>query len=139
MIKKYNDVGIKKHFESYPWFHDELFIEEVEYEGIPLKACKSYCGKDVIDEEHYFGLDACEVGDYFSEKLINDIMNMMPPACMRSDCSQLGEPISHKIDKDGNYRATYATFKRIVDGIWEYCGDCFLGETKQHGTDICLV
>ena len=32
----------KKHYESYPWWNDELFIEEVEYEGgtppIPIES-----------------------------------------------------------------------------------------------------
>ena len=123
----------KKHYESYPWFDNELFIEEVEYEGVPLSESKTYNGKELVDEEHYFGLDAHEVGTYFTEDMVYMFMDMLPPVCMRSDCSQIGEPVSHKVDpKTGECKATYSTFKRIdsVEKVWEYCGDCFVGENE---------
>lgn len=131
--------GHKKHYESYTWFDHELFIEEVEYEGVPLSESQYYNGKEVVDKEHYFGLDACEIGDYFTESMVDDFMNMLPPACMRSDCSQIGEPNSHRIDENGKCRATYATFKRIAEGIWEYCGDCFRGENVKRGKELQYV
>ena len=62
----------KKNYESYPWVNDKLIIEEVDYEGVPLSEYKIYNGKEVIDKEHYFGLDACEIGDYFTEDMVND-------------------------------------------------------------------
>ena len=31
------------------------------------------------------------------------------------------------------------TFKKVDDGIWEYCGDCFRGENHMHGKDIPYV
>lgn len=129
----------KKHYEAYPWMDHELLIEEVEYEGVPLSESQMYNGKEVVDKEHYFGLNAHEVGTYFTEDMVNDFMDMLPPACMKSDCSQIGEPTSHRIDESGKSRATYATFKRIAEGIWEYCGDCFRGENIQHGKEIPLV
>ena len=129
----------KKHYESYPWFDHELLIEEVEYEGVPLSEIQLYNGKEVIDEEHYFGLDACEIGDYFTEDMVNYFMDVLPPACWRSDCAQIGEPSSHRIDENGNGRATYPTFKRIAEGIWEYCGDCFRGENVKRGTGLSYV
>ena len=125
----------KKHYESYPWWDDELFIEEVEYEGVPLSEPKMFNGKIVVDEEHYFGLDAHEIGEYFSEEKVNDFMDMLPPACWRSDCAQIGEPVTSRIDENGEGRATYSTFKKIADGIWEYCGDCFRGENVRRGTE----
>ena len=129
----------KKHYESYPWFNDELFIEEVEYEGVPLSKPKMYKGKEVVDKEHYFGLDSHEVGEYFTEDMVNDFMDLLPPACMRSDCSQIGEPCSSRIDENGEGRTTYSTFKKVDDEIWEYCGDCFRGENYIHGKDIPYV
>lgn len=128
--------GQKKYYESCPWFNHELFIEEVEYEGIPLSESQYYNGKEVIDKEHYFGLNACEVGDYFTEDMIDDFMNMLPPVCMRSDCSQIGEPTTYRVDENGKGRATYETFKLITEGIWEYCGDCFRGENVKRGTEL---
>lgn len=132
-IRKAAEV-YKKHYESYPWFDNELFIEETEYEGVPLSEIQMYNGKELIDEEHYFGLDAYEVGTYFTEDMVNMFMDMLPPACMRSDCSQIGEPVEHRKDPEtGECRATYSTFKRIEKGVWEYCGDCFVGENVQRG------
>lgn len=124
--------GYKKHYESYSWFNHELHIEEVEYEGVPLSESQYFNGKEIIDKEHYFGLDSCEIGDYFTEDMVDNFMNMLPPACMRSDCSQIGEPKSHRLDENGKCRATYVTFKKIAKGIWEYCGDCFRGENVRY-------
>lgn len=121
-------ASYKNYYESYPWFDNALFIEDVIYEGVPLSKSKVYNGKEIIDNEHYFGLNACEAGDYFTEDMVDGFMNVLPPACMRSDCSQIGEPVSDKMDKDGKYKPTYATFKKVDKGIWEYCGDCFIGE-----------
>ena len=129
----------KKHYESYPWMRHELFIEEVEYEGVPLKESRTYNGQEVIDREHFFGFDSCEIGSYFTEDLVSEFMNLLPPVCMRSDCFQIGEPESCRMDKDGIYRCTYATFKRIAEGIWEYCGDCFIGENMRNGKEAVYV
>ena len=129
----------KKHYESYPWMDHELIIEEVEYEGVPLSESKLYNRKEVIDKAHYFGLNACEIGSYFTEDMVNDFMDMLPPVCWRSDCAQIGEPTSQRIDENGKCRATYATFKRIADGIWEYCGDCFRGENVMRGKEPIYI
>ena len=123
----------KKHYESYPWFDNGLLIEEVEYEGVPLGESRTYNGKEVIDKEHYFGLDACEAGDYFSEDIINEFVDILHPTYMRCNCLQIGEPVSHLFDENGKLRATYSTFKRIANGIWEYCGDCFKRENIKRG------
>ncbi|MDE7423953.1 MAG: hypothetical protein K2N51_09700 [Lachnospiraceae bacterium] len=73
-------------------------------------------------------MDALKVGDLVEQEIVDELMGCLPPACMRNDCAQLGEPASHKPDKNGNYKSTYATFKKVAEGIWEYCGDCFRGE-----------
>lgn len=137
-IRKVAEV-YKKHYEDYPWFDHELLIEEVEYEGVPLSENKYYNGREIIDKEHYFGLDACKIGSYFTEDMINSFMDMLPPACMRNDCSQIGEPVSHRSDDDGKCRETYSTFKKIAEDIWEYCGDCFRGENERRGKEIPYV
>ena len=115
----------KTHYENYPWFDHELIIEEVDYDGAPLGEYQIFNGKKVIDEAHYFGLACCIPGDYFTKSMVDNFMNMLPPAYMRNDCSQIGEPTAHKFDENGVLRPTYPTFKNIADGIWEYCGDCF--------------
>lgn len=129
----------KKYYSSRPWCKEQLFVEKVEYEGVPLSASRTYNGKEIIDEEHFYGLDACEIGDYFTEDMVNQFMDLLPCACLRSDCSQIGEAVSWRIDENGDTKTTYATFKKIDEDIWEYCGDCFKGENQQRGMEIPYV
>lgn len=127
-----------ENYKKYPWFTHDLYIEKAVYEGKALKGCREYNGKFVYNEDWYYGTDALQIGDLVEEEIVDDLMNCLPPACMRSDCSQLGEPHNHKIDDEGKTRATYVTFKRIAEGIWEYCGDCFRGENVQRGTEVYM-
>lgn len=117
-----------ENYKSHPWFHHELYIRETIYEGKSLTPCREYNGKQVYNSSWYYGIDALNVGDLVEQNIVDELMDCLPPACMRSDCSQLGEPASHKEDASGNYKATYTTFKKVAEGIWEYCGDCFRGE-----------
>lgn len=99
----------------------------------------TYNGKEVWTEDT-FDYGAVQIGDYVDQAVVDDIMDCLPPACMRSDCSQMGEPYSHRFDPNtGKWRETYATFKRVAgrwpDSIWEYCGHCFLGENTERGED----
>lgn len=128
-----------KHCMARPWSHEDYYIKEVEKEGKPLHSMIIYNGKDVLNMDYYSGCDALEVGDYVASEIVDDLMNCLPPACMRSDCSQIGEPANHKEDSEGKVRPTYATFKRITEGIWEYCGDCFRGENVQNGKEFAYV
>lgn len=98
-----------------------------------------YNGKEVLTQET-FDYATAKIGDYVQQAVVDDAMNCVPPACMRSDCSQVGEPYSHREDPEtGKWRATYATFKRVAggwpDGIWQYCGHCFQGENIERGKD----
>lgn len=87
-----------------------------------------------------FSYSKAQIGDYVSEEIVKDAINCLPPACMRSDCSQLGEPYSHREDPDtGKWRATYATFKRVSHNVWEYCGHCFRGENTERGKEPVYV
>lgn len=113
----------KQHWESYPWMKETLFVEEVEYEGEPLSPYKMFNGRKITDQEHYFGLDACREGDLFSQEMIDHFDNMLPAACRRFDCFQIGEPATHE---DG--KALYPTFKKIAPDVWEYCGNHIRGE-----------
>ena len=97
-----------------------------------------YDGKEVYTAET-FDYAAAQPGDYVAREVVDNAMDCLPPACMTSYCSQMGEPYSHRLDPDtGNWRATYATFKRVTggpDGIWMYCGHCFRGENVERGRD----
>lgn len=100
----------------------------------------TFNGKPVWTEDD-FTYDAVKIGDYVEQAVVDEAMDCLPPACMRSDCSQLGEPYSHMIDeRSGKVRATYETFKKVggewPNGIWEYCGRCFRGENVEREKPI---
>lgn len=100
-------------------------------------------GKIVMTPET-FSYEKVQIGDYVSQEVVDDAMDCLPPACMRMDCAQLGEPYSHREDPDsGRWRPTFDTFKHIAgkypDGIWQYCGHCFQGENVERGKDPCYV
>lgn len=82
-----------------------------------------YEGKEVWTEEN-FSYQTVKVGDYVEQAVVDNAMDCLPPACMTSRCSQMGEPYSHREDPEtGEFRATYTTFKR-VGGEWPHiaCG-----------------
>lgn len=88
-----------------------------------------------------FDYSKVKIGDYVEQAVVDDAMDCLPPASMRSDCSQLGEPYSTRFDPEsGNWRSTYATFRRVSgafpNGIWQYCGHCFRGENVERGKDL---
>ena len=96
-----------------------------------------YNGKIVIAQDD-FSYDKVSVGDYVDAAVVMDGMDSLPPAMMRTSCAQVGEPYSTRKDPDtGKFRSTYITFKCVQGnfskGMWEYCGDCFLGENVQRG------
>ena len=102
----------------------------------------TYNGKEVWSQDN-FDYSTVQVGDYVEQAIVDDAMDLLPPACMTSACAQIGEPYSHREDpKTGKFRATYATFKRVTsgrDGIWQYCGHCFQGENVERGIDPVYV
>ena len=131
---------ILSHKQKEPYFIDtKLYLEEREAEPHNRKDCRTYNGKTVYNPD-WFYFDALSIGDYVEEEIVNDIINSVPPACMRYDCSQCGEASNHMEDeRTGRFRATYSTFKRVDGNTWEYCGDCFIGENVQHGKELQYV
>lgn len=98
-----------------------------------------YKEKEVLSVDT-FSYDKVQIGDLVEAAVVMDAMDCLPPACMRLDCAQLGEPYSHREDPEsGKWRATYATFKCLKggwnDGVWEYRGHCFRGENTERGND----
>lgn len=128
----------KAYYESRPWFNENLYIVETIYQG-ELKPCRMYNGKRVYNTDWWITLDAFIIGDYVEEEIVDEVSNSVPLAFIRSDCMQLNEPHSSRIDENGNIRDTYCTFKKVAKGIYEYCGDCFRGENVKRGKEISYV
>lgn len=128
-----------REFDNRSWHKDgeNAYVIEATYEGKRPRECREYNGKKV----HNIDTWTCNypVGTLAEEEVVDDMINCLPPACTRSDCSQLGEPKGTRIDDNGITRNTYITFKKIAEGIWEYCGDCFRGENVQRGTEPVYV
>ena len=98
-----------------------------------------YNGKEVFTQDT-FSYSEAQIGDLVEQAVVDDAMDCLPPACMRADCSQMGEPYSHREDPDTKkWRPVYATFKKVAgewpNGIWQYCGHCFCGENVERGKD----
>ena len=132
---------ILKYQQSRSFLKDtKLYLAEKENENPTLRtACRTYNGKTVYNEDWLY-FDALEIGDYVEEDIVWDLIECVPPACMRSDCMQCGEPYSHREDPDTKrYRATYTTFKKVNKGIYEYCGNCFAGENVERGEEPVYV
>lgn len=102
-----------------------------------------YNGRPLYGESD-FSYSSVKVGDYVTQAIVDDAIDCLPPACMRSDCSQMGEPYSTKYDeRSGKWRNTYATFSKVCGqqetAVWKYCGHCFCGETEERGMDMPIV
>lgn len=112
-------------------------VHLLDVSAIAPKPKQMWNGKEVLDEDT-FSYETAKPGDYVTQEVVDDAMDCLPPACMSSCCSQMGEPHSSRLDdKTGQYRMTYATFRKVggewPHGIWEYCGHCFRGETEERG------
>lgn len=98
-----------------------------------------YNGKPIFTQEN-FNCSEAKIGDYVEQAVVDDAMDCLPPASMSARCAQMGEPYSHREDPEtGRLRPTYYTFKRVAgewpNGIWQFCGCCFQGETVPRGKD----
>ena len=65
------------------------------------------------------------------ERIVEEFRDALPPATIRANLLQAGEPYDHRLDpRTGHWKATYFTFAKR-DGEWVYCGKCFIGETTE--------
>lgn len=81
-----------------------------------------------------FSYSTAKAGDLVEKAVADNAMDCMPPAYMSAECVQMGEPQSERWDPEaGRTRMTYATFKYVHHGVWQYCGRCFQGETAERG------
>jgi len=118
--------------ESRPINKDvEIYMVERIKERL-YEPMKHFNGKLVYNSDYLFW-NALSAGDYVSEQIARYITDAISPASMRSDCLQLGEPASTKIDDEGRERSVYITLKKVSEEVYEYCGKCFRGENKERG------
>lgn len=77
--------------------------------------------------------DYCFPGDMVDGEMVSHFINDLPPALMRSTCTQAGGEFSCEGDERGGYKPTYITFHRIDadGGRWKFDGYCFYGENEN--------
>lgn len=123
----------KENYSKGIYSEHELYIEDAIFKGRALKECREYDGKKVYNRSWYYGPKALFVGDLVEAEIVEDIINALPPACMKFDCIQLGEPAGMTIDEQGNVRSTFVTFKHknLTDSVFEYCGECIRGRNTN--------
>lgn len=129
---------IKENKQAKSLYKDRTLYLKIRDVDTPLdlKPNGEYQGKSVYNPDTLWW-DAMRPGDLVDEDVANDMIDCMPPKCMRSDCLQMGEPQTSRYDEvKGKWRSTYLTLKKITDGIYEFCGDCFIGENYMHGTEM---
>lgn len=103
----------------------EILVEKDVHEGNNgLLKVKRY--QDWQDDLGTF----LQIGDLVDQEFVNYFIDVLPPACMNGKCVQIGEPYSHREDKNGKWRATFPTLKKTPEG-WRYAGHCFRGETEN--------
>ena len=75
------------------------------------------------------------------QAVVDDAMDCLPPASMSARCAQMGEPYSHREDPETGRLRPYLLHVQAVwpeswpNGIWQFCGCCFQGETVPRGKD----
>ena len=89
------------------------------------KTMDEWTSSGAIDFDAY-----AEINDAVDEAIVQNFLELLPPAYNSSILMQMGEPNEHLPDEKGNYRPTYMTFEK-VDGKWYYRGYCFLGTTEN--------
>ena len=123
-------------FNNRPWNRNEnkAYVIEAMYKGKRPIPCRQYEGKTVYNWS-YWSYDR-PIGSLVEEEIVNDLMDCLPPLTMRDSCMQTSEPSSCRLDEETNvWKNTYTTFKKVADGIYEYCGDCFKGENVKRGKE----
>lgn len=112
IFKNFNDA--KKYFDDY----------------INVKTMNEWKQSDKNDFS-----DFCKVDDKVSEDIINYFRDVMPPIIDRNNLLQVGEPYSHKLDKqDNKFKPTYITFEK-EENFWVYKGDCFKDKLEENELD----
>lgn len=98
--------------------------DRLKYNG-KKKTSDEWTDSGAIDFDAYVG-----IGDEVDEAIVDNFLEMLPPALHTSHLMQMGEPNAHLQDDKGNFSPTFMTFEK-VDGKWYYRGYCFYGKTEN--------
>lgn len=98
--------------------------------AMAIKTLKEWQESDSRDWCEY-----CQPGDEIDREAYDYFLNVLPPRTLEYGYFQVGEPHSHRQDKDGKVKATYPTFgeSEHEDGSkkYLYLGNCFAGKWEN--------
>jgi len=81
--------------------------------------------------------DFCKPGDFVGLDIFNHFLDIMPPIRFNKAFLQVGEPYSLEYNpKTEKHQSTYMTFIYDGEGVYKYCGNCFVGETDDYDTVV---
>lgn len=113
--------------------HEEDIMRAAFPERFSIKL--TFKGKHVYTRSDFHGYGELAVFDLVDGEVIQDLMDLLPPAYYSSSLAQVGEPYDSVQSDDGKCYPTYATFRFVaMEGeheVWEYCGDCLKGWTTK--------
>ncbi|OUN23613.1 hypothetical protein B5G34_00500 [Flavonifractor sp. An82] len=113
--------------------HEEDIMKAAFPEQFPVEL--THKGKHVYTKGDFRGYGALAVFDLVDGEVVQDLMDLLPPAYYSSSLAQVGEPCDSVRADDDQYYPTYATFRFIaMEGeheVWEFCGDCLRGHTTK--------
>lgn len=121
-----------EHYMSQPWSQEKAYVVETVYEGKRPKPCREYEGKRVFNRD-YWSYNR-PIGSLVERQIAEDAGNCVPPRTWTRNMIQCGSPAGSKVEG-----TTYATFVRVTEDIWKWCGNCFAGESEPRGTEIPYV
>lgn len=119
-------------FNKRPWNHQKAYVIDAIYKGKRPKACREYEGKPVYNRDHWSYNRP--IGSLVEREIAEDAGNCVPPRTWTRNMIQCGEPAGSKVEG-----ITYATFIRVTEDIWKWCGNCFAGESEERGKEVPYV
>ena len=115
-----------------PYFKGEKLYLIERNNPIKYPEMQMYNGKPVY-EYPYLYWDALDVGDYVSREVAEWIAECVPPITYGGGLIQCGEPYDSALDKTINrHRPVYLTLRHVANGVWEFIGYCFKGQTEDY-------
>lgn len=83
-------------------------------------------GQDALEKISFRTL---EIGQVVTDRAMRAACGKFFP---NRQLAQEMKPCGRRID-NGNIRTTHHTFRRINWYVWQYCGECFIGDTEEKG------
>lgn len=98
-----------------------------------------YNGKPIFTQEN-FNYSEAKIGDYVEQAVVDDAMDCLPPASMSAGALRWANRTPTGRTRRPGGSGLLTTRSSVwpgewPNGIWQFCGCCFQGETVPRGKD----